>query len=141
MRNKKYNIKLFFTNYKDTWRMNTTSNCLELIYNKSRLYLKGFYFLLINKDRNVPEQWNQTIKIVENNERMKRIYKMMGTCIRGNVQEVLDSDNIYHSLIDMIENSSRKQALSVKGILGVGKSTLMSLSLLKELTRRDRLTL
>lgn len=117
----------FLTNYKDTWRMSATNNCLELIYNKSKIYLKGFSFLLINKDKNVPEQWDQTIKIVENNERMKQISKMMGTCIRSNTQDVLDSENIYHSLIDMIENSSKKQALSVKGIPGVGKSTLMSL--------------
>lgn len=114
------------------WTKVPITDCVELIYNLSKRYLKGFAFTLLTGKHSVPDEWDVAIKSMQdanNTETLTELSKLFTTFSdlrQGQKTIEIDENSLFSQLISQIENSTL-QSVSIKGRPGVGKSTFMTL--------------
>ena len=120
----------YISNYGEEWRKSATNNCLEETYKISKKYLKSYALYLLNGSAKAPNQWDDAIEIIEKANDEGKVMQssiMFASCCKTYPTRMMTDDHIYDELISIIKNSTKMQAVGVKGFPSVGKSTFMSI--------------
>lgn len=123
----------FITNNGKEWIKIPTNDSLEEIYKISKKYLKSYAFDLLNFSTEVPDLWDDAIKIMEKADEVGRVLQssiMFASCCDTYPYRVIDIEHIYDDLAEAIKKCTKMQAIGVKGCPSVGKSTFMSIAYL-----------
>lgn len=106
-------------------------DCMEELYNKSKVYLKGNTAILLTGDESAPNEWNIAIKAMQGaleNGTMTKLSNLFASfCeLRQDRMPIgIENATLFDQIVKLIERSPL-QSVSIKGRPGVGKSTFVT---------------
>jgi len=114
------------------WIKIPITDCIESVYDISRSHIKPYAFALLPGNSKVPRHWDCAIKSMEEScssgqmTDFSRLFASFCDLKRDETHVDVDKDSIFAQIISLISGGSR-QAFSIKGRPGAGKSTFTSL--------------
>lgn len=113
------------------WFRVPIADCQEAVYDASKPYLKGYAFDLLARSRSVSGSWVQAVALMEEArdrgalDSLSELFASFCELRRDASALEIGQDTFFSQLTELIEGSQR-QALSIKGRPGVGKSTFVT---------------
>ena len=110
------------------WTRIPITDCIESVYDISRSHLQPYAFTLLPGDNKVPKHWDRAIKSMEDacsSGQMtifSRLFASFCDLKHDETHVDVDKDSIFAQIVSLIGGGSR-QAFSIKGRPGTGKST------------------